>query len=246
VRVCYGLLISLLIVLVSGFLLVADAEACGGGCDPCLLVYSTDLSIYKYNSSKYYVVTSSHPLYDPEYDRGGEVLIRNFWFLPDRIATAVYQAPLLAGFEQAVNENTGYWFTGRLFDLVVDGFSRNPRVYYDVVLSIEPILQNCTPVIFVDGVLIEGPPYVIELGDLHVTTPDGDYYSDSFVMEVTYQGCMGLYMTAFEDCDHNKGWDPCPDNGDDDEWPCHRFCSDGATVPVEASTWGAIKAMYEK
>ena len=123
-RVCTRTAVALLVVLLGSIINTADVAACGNFCDPCLLVYPTSRTVYHYNPCRYYVVTAGHPLYDPAYDIGGEVLIMNRLLLPDRIAYEVYQAPNLTGFRVAVGEYTGFYYTGRSFDLVVDGFCK--------------------------------------------------------------------------------------------------------------------------
>jgi hypothetical protein len=239
------------IILFSGHFTPPSVFACGCNCDPCLLVYPTLPTTYHYNPFKYYTVSAGHPLYDPAYDRGGEVLIMHRMFYPDRIAYEVYQAPDLTGFEAATG-TTGYYFTATSFDLVIDGWSNFPTTRSDIRLKFKPIPDDCTPTITLNGTPVTGPHYRILLGDLVVTTPvvtpTRTYYSDTMTLYVEWSGCIGLYMIAWEDCDHNWQQTPCADCEDETTNCCHHCnitCAHGAVIPVEEETWGAIKAMYK-
>lgn len=247
----YGFIFFIFVVFFSGYLIPQNVAACGCSCDPCLLVYPTLPTTYQYDSSKYYTVTDGHPLYDPTYDRGGEVLIWDRSYYPDRIAYEIYQAPGLTGFEVATG-NTGYYFTGISFDLVIDGWSNYSTTREDIRLIFEPIPEDCTPTITVNGLPVTGPHYRILLGDLVVSTPvvtpTRTYYSDTIILSVEWSGCIGLHMIAYEECDHDWYRRPCPDCEEETTnccHHCHHTCAHGAVVPVEEETWGAIKAMYK-
>ena len=66
--------------------------------DTCLMAYTTGPCIYHYSSLDKYTVGSGHPLYDPLFDLGGEVLIKIDPVDGDGIALDVYQALGLTGF----------------------------------------------------------------------------------------------------------------------------------------------------
>ncbi len=67
--------------------------AAGGAlkADPCLVVYSDGPCVYHYDPSEYYTVGPGDPLYDPMYDRGGQVLLE---VGTNMIDLSIYQAPL--------------------------------------------------------------------------------------------------------------------------------------------------------
>ena len=88
--------------------------------EPCLIVYPTSPAVYHYDVNEYYTVTYNHPLYDPLYDRSGEVLID---INTDEIPLEIYQVPNLTGFKVSSNGKEGYFFTGVDFDLVIDGWN---------------------------------------------------------------------------------------------------------------------------
>lgn len=189
-------------------------------------------------------------MYDPVYDRGREVLIWDRYWYPDRIAYEIYQAPCLTGFEEAVGY-TGYYFSGLSFDITVDGWSTCPTIRGDIKLIFRPIPYGCTPTITVDGEPVTGPPYRVFLGDLAVTTPvttpTQTYYSDTITMSIEWSGCVGMYIFAYEDCDHDHQWLSC--GGCEEETNCclhcHQICAHGTIVPVEEHTWGAIKSLLK-
>ncbi|MDD4857467.1 MAG: hypothetical protein PHD74_05090 [Candidatus Krumholzibacteria bacterium] len=229
-----------------------NAAACGYNypCDPCLLVYPTYWTTYHYNPTQYYTVKAGDPGYNATYDRGGDVLIADMQQGPDRIAYEIYRAPNLAGFQKA-SGYTGYYFTGTSFDIVIDGWSNFPATREDLTLIFEPIPSGCTPTIIVDGASVTGPPYTVSIGDLVVSTPvvtpSRTYYSNTMTKSVSWSGCIGLYIYAFEDCDHDRHWLACGECEEEDNccFRCHQLCASGAVVPVENETWGSIKSLFK-
>jgi hypothetical protein len=249
----YKLGLLLLTFVIVGFLLPLGVDACDQNhytCDPCLLVYPTYPTIYHYDPSQYYTVTLGHPLYNVAYDRGGAVLIADMMSGPDRIAYEIYQAPNLMGFQQA-SGYTGFYFTGFSFDIAIDGWSNFPGTRNDLTLIFEPIPSDCSPEIKVGGASVDGPPYVVSLGDLVVSTPvvtpTRTYYSNTITKSIEWSGCVGMYIYAFEDCDRDRHWLACGGCEEEDNCclRCHQMCANGSVVPVEHDTWGAIKSLFK-
>lgn len=217
--------------------LVMMVLAVPAGADPCLVVYPDGVCSYHYDVNEYYTVTMGHPLYDPMYDRDGEVLIE---VGTNEIDMSIYQAPGLAGFEPSTNGEEGYFMIGTDFNLIVDGWSNTPTTYENILLVFVSDPAYCTPVITVDGnpVLTDpglGPYYPI--GNLAVSTPaaDGNNYSDTAGFSVHWEACSGVRIWAFADTDYNL-------HNDGNE--CFSAFSHDLTVPVEESTWGQIKSLY--
>jgi hypothetical protein len=202
--------------------------------DPCLIVYPTGPTKYHYDVNEYYTVTFGHPLYDPMYDRSGEVLID---INTDEIALNIYQTPNLTGFQPSVNGNEGYFFISSGFDLVIDGFSNSPTTYENIILVFDPDPEWCTPQIIVDGDVVAGNS--LPVGDLVVSTPtsDGNNYSDTLVKSITWSGCYGLRMWAFSDIN---------DNGVRDGGDCFTAFSHDASVPTIEVSWGVVKSLYKE
>lgn len=201
--------------------------------DPCLSVYPTSPATYHYDVNEYYTVTYGHPLYDPMYDRGGEVLID---LNTHEIALDIYQIPNLTGFQVSFGGNEGYFFIGSSFDIVIEGFENRQAIYENVILVFDPDPWTCIPTVTVDGEPLTGKYYPV--GDLVVSspTPEGKSYSDTIVKHVTWGGCYGLRMWAFADENHN---------GVRDGGECFTAFSHDSVVPVQNKTWGAIKSLYK-
>lgn len=217
------------------FVLVIAAPALA---DPCLVVYPTANCIYHYDINEYYTVGPGHPLYDPMYDRGGEVLIE--WGT-DAIDLSIYQAPNLGGFTPSTDGNEGYFFTGYDFDLVVDGFSNEPTTYENILVVFDPDPAMCSPLVTVDGNPVlydDGLGWYYPIGDLVVTTPTpyGNNYSDTVTLSIHYDLCSGMTMWAFADVDGDLSHDA---------GECFTAFSHDATVPAQETTWGGVKVLYE-
>ena len=204
--------------------------------DPCLMVYpSTGSVVYHYEPTEYYTVGPGDPLYDSAYDLGGEVLID---VNTNVIAYEVYQSPALTGF-QMDSAHQGYFIDSSYFTLVVDGFSGTPTTYTNILLVfdlLEP--PGCTPVITIDGdpVLYDaGLGWYWPIGDLVVSTPQGIAFSDVLEFSFIGTGCTSIRAWAFADDDFNMIHDGSE---------CFSAYSHDLTVPVEETTWGAVKSIY--
>lgn len=201
--------------------------------DPCLVVYPDGPCIYRYDPAEYYTVGPGDPLYDPAFDRGGKVLIE---VNTNEIDYSIYQAPGLSGFEMSLDGNDGYVFAGTSFNLILDGFSNVPTTYVNIVVVFDKVVPSgCIPRIWVDGELLSGMRF--DAGDLVVSTPTpyGNNYSDTKSFYIEWIGCYGVHIWAFSDEN---------DNGMKDGGECFTAFSHDLTIPVEESTWGAIKELY--
>jgi len=202
--------------------------------DPCLVVYPDAPCIYHYDVTEYYTVGPGDSLYDPEYDRGGEVLLERG---TNEVDLSIYQAPGLLGFEPSSGGEEGYFFPDREFDLVIDGFSHIPTIYENVLVifdQIEP--SGCTPDIVVNGDTLSGNVY--PAGDLVVSTPTphGNNYSDVMVLPVSWSGCYGMHIWAFADENYD---------GEHEGKECFTAFSHDIFVPIQGVSWGTLKAMYK-
>lgn len=203
--------------------------------DPCLVVYPTCPCMYHYDTTEYYTVGPGDPYYDADYDRGGYVLLE---VGTNEIDLSIYQAPSLMGFEVSTDGNEGYVFIDTEFELVIDGFSNTPTTYVNIIVVFDNFVpSSCFPTIMVNGIPTTGFTY--NAGDLAVTTPtpDGNNYSDTITLLVSWHGCYGVHCWAFSDEDYN---------GIHDGGECFTAFSHDATVSTENSTWGGIKSMFNE
>jgi hypothetical protein len=201
--------------------------------DPCLVVYPSGPCIYYYDPAVYYTVGPGDSLYDPLYDRGGKMLLM---IGTNYLDLSIYQPPNLMGFIAAPDENVGYYFNGTDFTLIIDGFSHSPTTYSNIIVMFDKFVpSSCTPVIFVDGMLVTDAMYYA--GDLVVSTPTdyGNNYSDTKALSVSYSGCYGFRIWAFAD----ENYDNVKEAGE-----CFTAYTHDLTIPVKSETWGAIKELF--
>lgn len=201
--------------------------------DPCLVVYPGNDCIYMYDPSEYYTVGPEHPLYDPEYDRSGEMLLETG---TNEIDHSIYQAPNLTGFMPSIDGMEGYFFSGTSFILILDGFSNNQTIYENIKLVFGFVEKkgSCVPTVIVDGVRLDDLVYTV--GDMVVSTSTerGHNYSDIMTFNVTWYGCYGLHVWAYADENYN---------GRKDGGECFTAFSHDITIDTEDTSWGAIKTL---
>jgi hypothetical protein len=221
------LLYSIITVTASFFPTSANA-------DRCLVVYPEIATVYHYDVNEYFTVTPGDPLYDPLYDRGGEVLIGANDL---KVAFDIYQAPNLVGFQPSTGGQEGYFSTGHRFRLIVDGFYGAPTTYENIILVFDPDPDQCVPVVKVNGVPVTG--YTYPIGDLVVSTPteDGNNFSDVVAFDIFWDNCSGLRIWAYADENYN---------GRLDSGECFTAFSHDFTVPAKETSWGAIKTKYDE
>jgi hypothetical protein len=210
--------------------------AAGGAlhADPCLVVYSDGPVTYHYDPAVYYTVGPGDPLYNPLYDRGGQVLLM---VGTNYLDLSIYQPPNLIGFVPATGNDVGFFIADTEFTLVIDGFSGEPTTYVNIIVVFDKAVPTtCVPEIYVDGVRLMGMTF--NAGDLVVSTPTpyGNNYSDVKTFHLSWRGCYGVRIWAFSDENHN---------GRKDGGECFTAFTHDLTIPVQGSTWGAIKALYQ-
>ena len=223
-------MLSIFLTAVLAMLFAAGAA----NADPCLVVYPDSPCVYHYDIDEYYTVGPGDPLYDPMYDRGGLVLID---INDDSIDLSIYQAPNLVGFTPSTDGNEGYFFLEKDFTLIVDGFSNSPTTFVNILVifdDVEP--DGCMPAMTVEGMPVTDGVYYA--GDLVVSTPtgEGNNYSDTIELMVSWSGCYGIHIWAFSDENYN---------GVMDGGECFTAFSHDITIPTESASWGAIKSTFE-
>jgi len=213
--------------------ILAGACASLQACDLCLVIYPDAPSVFHYKTSEYFTVRPGDPLYIPAYDRGGKVLLKRY---TNTIDPVIYQAPNLVGFYASTDGHDGYYVATSEFRLIIDGFSKVPTYYPNIVLvfdNVKPLY--CVPEIYINGALLSGMTYAV--GNLNVTTPtpDGKNYSDVLSVLFSQRGCYGVRIWAFSD---ENG------NGILDAGECRTAYSHDTMVPVQEKTWSSIKELF--
>ena len=224
---------------VHSFTLLALFFAVPSLADPCLVVYPNTYCVYHYDTAEYYTVGPGDPLYDPAYDRGGKVLLDVH---TNAVDLSIYQAPFLMGFQASTDGQEGFFFLGTDFDLIVDGFNKDPITYANILLVFVPHPSSCTPTITVDGngaLYDSGLGWYYPIGDLVVSTPTpyGNNYSDTVMKNIHWSGCASVRIWAFADEDYDLTREP---------GECFTAFSHDVVVPAERTTWGAVKALFSK
>ena len=160
----------------------------------------------------------------------------------DGVALDVYQALGLTGF--VLDEvSQGFFAIGVDYDLVIDGYNKNPTTYTNILLVFDGVVpEGCIPSIMVDGqpaLFDAGLGYYFPIGDLVVSTPTpvGNAYSDIVTLTIQLELCTGIRVWAFADANFNLMHD-LPGE-------CFTAFSHDVTVPVKESTWGAVKSLYQ-
>ena len=221
-----------LLCLVAAMTLVVSALGGLAHADPCLVVYPSGPCMYHYDPAEYYTVGPGDPLYNPLWDRGGKVLLE---IGSNEIDYSIYQAPDLLGFQMSTGGNDGFVFIGTEFDLILDGFSPAPTTYVNIIVIFDRVdPSGCVPRIWVDGVQLT--EMSCNAGSLVISTPTyGNNYSDTKSSHIKWEGCYGVHIWAFNDENYN---------GRKDGGECFTAYSHDLTIPVEDSSWGAIKSLY--
>jgi hypothetical protein len=99
-----------------------------------------------------------------------------------------------------------------------------------------PIPSNANPVILVSGQAISNLTHKIL--DFGVSTPVANgFYSDVRKYHVEWSGSIGLRILVFSDKNFNGVYDDGP--------PLFSIRAQDNTIPVQETTWGGVKALYD-
>jgi len=201
--------------------------------EPCLLIYPLQNTVFRYDSFRYMTITDADPRFDSEFDRAGKML----WDLVnDRVACEVYQAPNLQGFVESTTGRSEYYVTKLNVGLAVDGFFPEPRQLSDIYVRFQPIPTDAIVDITVNGNQLSNYRHFIPALSV-MSSLLCCFYSDTVSFDVEWIGAKQLIVTAFADKDGNGVY-----NGE----PCFNVLLEDPWVPAENTTWGRIKAIYNK
>jgi hypothetical protein len=199
--------------------------------EPSYLIYPNAPAAFRYDPSRYEVVTPGDPRFDPSYSIGNLMLWDR---VAQRIPLEVYRAPSITSFEPSNNGTNEFVAIGNNIEIVIDGFGPTPRTIGGLCVRFRPEPGNAFVELGIGGettnVLTKMLP------SLEVATPLGDgYYSDTSQFTLSWTGSAGLRIIAFSDKNADGAFDGTP---------LFTVVVVDATVPTAPTTWGQIKAMY--
>ena len=201
--------------------------------EPDLLVYPSAPSIFRFNPVEYELILPGNPDFDPLYQAGGASLWDR---TANRIAYEVFKAPALTGLTPSLNGRNEFVIMTNEFRVVVDGFSDYPRYLGQIYVRFAPDPPQATALIEMAGQMIDALIQPIAPINVEDETPEG-YYSNSRQVHVRWSGAVGIRITAYGDKNNNMVFD-----GGVPRWSIY---VEDNSVPVEQTTWGAIKARFE-
>jgi len=217
--------------IVLGLLLAVSAFAGPANSEPSYLVYPSSPAVFRYDSSRYELVSSGDTRFDPAYSVGGQML----WdFVESRIPIEFYRAPVITGFDVSPTGTNEYVTIGNDFQVIIDGFGTTPRTLGNLCLRFWPQPSSGLLQVFVDGMLATSA--ATSLAPVEVQTNIGSgFYADTGVHSVTWIGATAIEIIAFSDKDGDRSFGGSV---------TYRIVATDNVVGVEAKTWGGLKAMY--
>jgi len=226
-----GIVLILLCGMVVGGAPLAAALA-DTGAEPGLLVYPDVPTEFRYNPAEYEPITSGHPQFNPQFQIGGLSLWDK---IEQRIAYEVFRAPQLTGFSSSSNGENEFVLMANEFKVIVDGFFTQPRYLGKVCVRFVPDPPHSTALIEMAGEEVDFLIQTIKPIDVQDITPEG-FYSGTRSVHIRWSGAVGIRITAYGDKNNNLVFD-----GGMPRWSI--YVQDNS-VPVENTSWGAIKARY--
>ncbi len=217
------------IVLVA--LLSIAAAVHSAGAEPSYLVYPSTPTVFRYDTSRFELITSGDSRFDPAYQIAGQMLWDR---VAGRIPYEVYRAPVLTGFEPSRNGLNEFVTVSASFDVIVDGFSASPRTLGSLCLRFWPEAANAAVTVTIDGQSMSR--LTTPLPTMEVTTPLGiGFYSDTGAHPFSWVGSPSIRIIAFSDKNADGAFEGTP---------LYTIVSYDGPVAVQNATWGAVKALY--
>lgn len=225
-----GVVLKLSCFVVIGALLLTTAVSTHA--EPDLLVYPSVAAEFRFNPAEFHTISSGHPDFDPAYQVGGVSLWDK---VENRIAYEVFRAPKLTGFSSSSSGENEFVLMTNEFKVIVDGFSAYPRYLGKIYLRFIPNPPHSTAMIEMAGTVID---FLIQpILPINVQDKTGDgFYSNTRKVHIRWSGAIGIRITAYGDKNNNRVYD-----GGSPRWSIY---VEDNTVPVENTSWGAIKAIY--
>ncbi|MGD8412613.1 MAG: hypothetical protein PVF33_00185 [Candidatus Latescibacterota bacterium] len=201
--------------------------------EPDLLVYPDAPAEFRYDPSQFEAITSGHPDFDAAYQVGGVSL----WDRTEnRIAYEVFRAPVLTSITPSPTGRNEFVVMTNEFKVIVDGFCEYPRRLGEVCLRFFPDPPHASAQIEVAGVDIDRLIHRVGSVEAREEGPDG-FFTGTKRIHVRWSGAVGIHITAYGDKNNNLIYD-----GGENRWSIYVVDN---SVPVENTTWGAIKAQFD-
>lgn len=219
------------IVLALLWLSLGSSSAVAEVAEPSYLIYPSSAAVFRYDSGRYQLLTSSDPKYQESYSVGGQML----WDREEnRVPFEVYRAPDLIGFEPSPNGNSEFVTFRNQFEVIVDGFASVPHTLGSLYLRFWPEPASAVVQIEVDALPLQH--WTTPLPTLEVVTPvSPGYYADTRAVVCSWTGATVMRVMAFSDKNGDGAFQGTPRFG---------ILALNAVVPVAPTTWGRIKSLY--
>ena len=163
--------------------------------EPSLLVYPNQPTIFRYDPSRYELVTPADPSFDSFFAISGVMLWDK---LLERIPHEVYRAPELVGFEPSPVGRNEFVVRRSEFKVIVDGFAQAPREYNNLYMRFIPEPSHSNLSLKLEGEFLT--ELITSIPSLSVTTPTGDgFYSDTRPYHLRWSGAAALRITVYSD-----------------------------------------------
>jgi hypothetical protein len=201
--------------------------------EPSYLIYPNAPAVFRYDANRYELLSPGDPKFDPDYAIGNQML----WDRVDgRVPVEIYRAPSITSFEESPDGMNEFLIVGNDFETVVDGFGPSPRTIGGLCIRFWPEPTQAYVQVTVDGSPCSGLTH--GLPALEVSTAMGDgYFADTSRFMLTWIGAKELRVIAFSDKNADRAFDGTP---------LFSIVARDETVGVSTTTWGQIKAMYQR
>lgn len=219
----------------AGLLLGLPAVTLASACsEPLLLVYPDAPAVFRYDTSRYELISPTDPKFNALYAVGSEML----WDKQEqRVPVEIYRAPDLVGFEPSPLGTDEYVVLSNNFSVIVDGFTTSPRTFSNLYMRFIPSPSNAFAEIQLDGTALT--EQWTSIPSLSVSTAIGDgFYSDTVSYQVSWRGATGMRIVVYSD----KNNDQLYSGGK----PLYSIYAEDNTLPVQSTTWGKLKAQFRQ
>ena len=217
--------------IVLGFLITAAAIAGRADAEPSYLIYPSSPAVFRFDTSRYELVSAGDPRFDSKYIVAGQMLWDR---VQNRIPVELYRAPVITAFEPSSSGRNEFVTVGNNFDVIVDGFGTGPRTLGNLCLRFWPAPPSNLVQVFVDGQPATAATLALAPVDVHTAVGNG-FYADTGVYHLTWVGASGIEIVAFSDKNANRAFDGTP---------VYRIVAQDNVVSVQNRTWGGVKALY--